>query len=243
MKKTLRKPFAGIRFDAPPLVGTFERRYKRFFADVRLDDGTLITAHCPNTGSLAGCKEEGRPAWLRDSGDPKRKLRFTWQAIRIGRGWVNVDTSLPNRVAAAAVEAGAIPELEGYANLRREVKYGENSRIDLFLSEGERPDCYVEVKSTTLADKRVARFPDAVTERGRKHLNELAKVASQGKRAVQFFLISRGDVDVFRPADDIDPAYGEALRRAVDAGVEPIAWTTRVRPRSFELKDPVPIEL
>ena len=136
-----------------------------------------------------------------------------------------------------------IEELAGYESLRREVRYGENSRIDLFLSDPDRPDCYVEVKSTTYTQGRTACFPDAVTERGRKHLVELTKMAKKGHRAVQFFLVSRNDVDVLRPADEIDPVYGKELRKAVDAGVEAIAWKTNVRARSFELKEPIPVEL
>jgi len=243
IQRARRRPFGGIRFDRPPLAGTFLRRYKRFFADVELAGGSVLTAHCPNTGSLLGCKQEGRPVWLRDSGKPERKLRYTWQAIKIGRAWVNVDTSLPNRVVAAAVAAERVGPLAGYDEHRREVRYGENSRIDLLLSGAGRPDCYVEVKSTTLTDGRTALFPDAVTERGRKHLRELTAMARAGHRAVQLFFVSRGDVERLCPADHIDPAYGTALREAAAAGVETLAWNTRVRARSLELKERVPVEL
>lgn len=244
MAETARKsPFAGIRFDEPPLEGRFLGRRKRFFADVELPDGSLLVAHCPNTGSLLGCKVEGAPVWLRDSRDPERKLRYTWQAVRVGRAWVNVDTSLPNRVVAAAVEAGRIPALAGYEELRREVRYGTNSRIDLLLSTPGRPGVHVEVKSTTLREGRSALFPDAVTERGRKHLEELTRVARSGGRAVQLYFVSRADVDRLRPADAIDPAYGQALRRAADAGVELMAWKSAVRSRSLSLADEIPVEL
>ena len=224
--------------------GRLVRRYKRFLADVELADGTLVTAHCPNTGSLLGCQEPGSLVVLRDSQDPGRKLRYTFQSIRIGRGLVNVDTGLPNAVVAEAVERGQVPELAGYDTLRREVKYGANSRIDLLLeNRGGGPRCYVEVKSTTLARGRTARFPDAVTERGRKHLVELSAVVAAGERAVQFFFVSRGDVSRFAPADDIDPAYGQALRAAAAAGVELVAYSTRVRPDRLELARSLPIEL
>ena len=134
-----------MRFDAPPIEGRLRERYKRFFADVELPDGTLITAHCPNTGSLLGCKEPGSPAWLRDSGNPSRKLRYSWQAVEVDGTWINVDTNLPNRVVFEAIVAGEIPELTGYADARREVKYGKNSRIDVFLTHPDRRTCYVEV--------------------------------------------------------------------------------------------------
>lgn len=235
---------ARMRIAQPVLEGRFLRRYKRFFADVELPDGTLVTAHCPNTGSLLGCLEEGSRAILRDSQDPKRKLRYTLQAIQVGRALVNVDTSLPNHVVHEAVLAGSVPELAGYDEVRREVPYGESSRIDLLLTR-ERPHglCYVEVKSTTLARGQTARFPDAVTTRGRKHLGELAGVVAAGHRAVQLYFVSRGDVRRFAPADDIDPAYGAALREAAGSGVEVLAYCARVRPDSLELHRRLPVEL
>ena len=233
-----------MRLERPTLEGTLLKRYKRFLADVELDDGSVVTAHCPNTGSLLGCKEPGSRVVLRDSQDPKRKLRYTFQSIRVGRGLVNVDTGLPNAVVAEAVERGQVPELAGYDTLRREVKYGRGSRIDLLLENaGGGPRCYVEVKSTTLLRGRVALFPDAVTERGRKHLGELIDVVRGGERAVQFFFVSRSDAVRFAPADDIDPAYGAALREAAAAGVELLAYAARVRPDRLELAKPLPIEL
>ena len=232
-----------MRFDAPPIEGRLRLRYKRFLADVELSDGTLITAHCPNTGSLLGCKEPGSRTWLRDSGDPKRKLRFTWQAIEVGGNWINVDTNLPNRVVHEAIVAGTVPSLAGYAEARREVKYGTNSRIDVLLESPGKPPCYVEVKSTTLTEERTALFPDAVTERGLKHLGELTKVVKNGGRAFQFFFVSRGDVDVFRPADAIDPAYATALRRAADAGVEVEAWSSKVEAMGLELDRKLELDL
>jgi sugar fermentation stimulation protein A len=232
-----------MRFPAAPLEGRLVRRYQRFFAEVELDGGERLVAHCPNTGSLLGCLAPGSRVWLRDSGNPERKLRFTWQAVRIGRTWVNVDTSLPNRVVAEAVATGAVAELGGYARVRREVPYGRASRIDLLLEDDARGPCHVEVKSTTLAEDGAALFPDAATERGTKHLGELARLARRGRRAVQFFFVSRADVKVFRPADAIDPRYCRALRRAVGAGVEVLAYTTRVEARRLELLRPLPLDL
>ena len=232
-----------MRFDEPPLEGRFLRRYKRFFADVELPDGTVVTAHCPNTGSLLGCKVEGAPAWLRDSHDEKRKLRYTWQAIRIGSTWVNVETGLPNKVAHESIVAGRIGPLRGYAEARREVAYGNGSRIDVLLTKADGSRCYVEVKNTTLAEGRIALFPDAVTERGLKHLRELVEVVRQGHRAVQLFFVSRGDVTRFRPADEIDPAYGEGLREAADAGVEILAYRARVEPLELAIDRKLKVEL
>jgi sugar fermentation stimulation protein A len=242
-----------MRFDAPPLEGRLVRRYQRFFAEVELADGTRVVAHCPNTGSLLGCLAPGAPVWLRDSGNPARKLRFTWQAVSVGGAWINVDTSLPNRVVAEAVADGALPELGGYARLRREVTVstrrasrawgGRASRIDLLLEDDVRGTCHVEVKSTTLAEGGVALFPDAVTARGTRHLGELARLARAGSRAVQLFCVNRADVTAFRPADAIDPEYGRALRRAAAAGVELLAFRTCVEARRLELAEALPIDL
>lgn len=232
-----------MRIELPTLEGRFLRRYKRFFADVELADGRVISAHCPNTGSLLGCLEEGRRVVLRDSCDDARKLRFTFQAIRVGRVWVNVDTSLPNAAVFEAVERKLVPELVGYESAKREVPYGANSRIDLLLTHASGARCYVEIKNTTYAVGAVAAFPDAVTERGVKHLRELANVVRNGDRAVQFFFVSRDDVESFRPADEIDPTYGRELRGAARAGVELIAYSTRVRRVSLDLARRLPIEL
>jgi len=238
-----------MRIDAPLPTGRLLRRYKRFLADVELEvgaegvgaQGDVIVAHCPNTGSLLGCLPERARCVLRDSRDPVRKLRTTLQTIEVDGTWVNVDTGLPNAVVAEAVAAGVVPELAGFASLRREVKYGVNSRIDLLLEGPGR--CYVEVKSTTLVVAGEARFPDAVTERGRKHLVELAAMVAEGHRAVIFFHVSRADAQRFAPADDIDPAYGAALREAHARGVEIQAWTTRVTPDEVVLARPLPIVL
>ena len=224
-----------MRITLPTVEGKFLRRYKRFFADVELDDGSVVTAHCPNTGSLIGCLEEGRRAVLRDSQDDSRKLRYTFQAIRVGETLVNVDTSLPNAAVFEAIGLGLLPELTGYDEARREVVYGKNSRIDVLLTRKSGELCYIEVKNTTYAVGRAAAFPDAVTERGLKHLGELTRMVKAGHRAVQFFFVSRDDVDHFRPADEVDPVYAKALRKAAKAGVEILAYSNAVRPDSIEL--------
>ncbi|MEZ5979720.1 MAG: DNA/RNA nuclease SfsA [Planctomycetota bacterium] len=239
-----------MHIETPLVEGRFVRRYKRFFVDVACDvpelgtDGVVV-AHCPNTGSLLGCLEPGAPVWLRDSGDPKRKLRCTWQAIRVGEHWVNVDTGLPNKVVADALRRRLVPGLADYDTVRTEVKYGANSRVDVLLedSAGKLPPCYVEVKNTTLAADGVARFPDAVTSRGLKHLDELGTAVEEGARAVQFFFVSRGDVEAFEPAADIDPEYAAGLARARSRGVELAAWSTVVEPDRLALDRPLEIVL
>ena len=232
-----------MRLPQPAIEGVFVRRTKRFFVDVVLADGSQVTSHCPNTGSLLGCLEPGRRVWLRDSKNLERKLRYTFQAIQVGRTWVNVDTSLPNALVFEAVAEGRIPELKGYASIRREVAYGHNSRIDLLLESPERPPCYVEVKNTTLVESGQALFPDAVTERGLKHLKELMGVVRKGGRAVQFFLVSRADARSFAPAEQIDPAYAKALRRAKQNGVEVLAYSARPSKTALTLLGPIPVRL
>lgn len=232
-----------MQIEQPLIEGRLVRRYKRFLADVELPGGELVTAHCPNPGRLLGCLPEGARVVLRDSQDPARKLRFTFQTVRVGRHWVNVDTSLPNAVVAEAIGAGGIPELAGYATLRREVPYGARSRIDFLLDDERRGRCFVEVKCTTLLEGGAAKFPDAVTERGRKHLRELEQVVRAGERAVLVFLVSRADARRFEPADAIDPAYGRALRAALASGVEALAFSSVVRPERLELGRPLAVVL
>jgi len=207
-----------LDWPSPLIPGRLVRRYKRFLADVTLEDGTTVTAHCANTGSMLGCDRPGSRVLLSEANNPARKLRYTWELVRVGRAWVGINTARANGIVAEAVQAGQIPELTGHTGLRREVPYGKNSRIDILLTGGPGPT-YVEVKNTTLAEGGTARFPDAVTERGRKHMEELARVVRGGAKAAVVFLVHRSDARRFCPADDIDPAYGKALRRAATAGV------------------------
>ncbi len=233
------------RFTPPLVPGILLRRYKRFLADVRLEDGREVTAHCMNPGSMKGLVAEGSPIWLTPHDDPKRKLQWTWQIAAEDSVSVGVNTNLPNGLMAAAVEAGAIPPLAGYTSHRREVKYGaEKSRIDL-LAEGHPGDprpCYIEVKSVTLAVDGVAMFPDAVTKRGLKHLRELERVVADGGRAVMLYLVQRADCAHFAPAAHIDPAYAQGVAHAKDAGVEVIAWTAQVSPEGISLGEPISTE-
>jgi sugar fermentation stimulation protein A len=215
---------------SPPLVGgTLIRRYKRFLADVQLDDGREVTAHCPNPGSMRTCAEPGWRVFLSPANKPSRKLKWTWEIVLAGEEGVPVlvNTARPNHVVAEAIKRGEVPELSAYRGLRQEVKYGERSRIDILLEDAADggPPCFVEVKNVTLADGpgQVA-FPDSVTKRGAKHMFELAREVQAGHRAVVFFLVSRGDATAMRPADEIDPVYGRALREAAAAGVQVLAY-------------------
>ncbi|MFT5830369.1 MAG: sugar fermentation stimulation protein A [Bacteroidia bacterium] len=232
-----------MHIDQPLVEATLVKRYKRFLTDVILEDGSELTAHCPNTGSLLGCKDEGSKVWLRDTQNDKRKYRMSWQAIEVNGTWVNVDTGLPNAEVFEAINEGRVPKLAGYDKSKREVKYGNNSRIDVLLEKDNGEKCYVEVKNTTLVEGDVALFPDAVTERGRKHLGELVNEVKAGNRAVQFFFVSRDDVKSFKPCDAIDPKYGAALREAAKAGVEVMAWSVSVGRDTIELHKELEIDL
>ncbi|MCG8455639.1 MAG: DNA/RNA nuclease SfsA, partial [Holophagales bacterium] len=236
-----------MKLHLPLREGRLIRRYKRFLADVELDDGTCLTVHCPNSGAMTTCSEPGRPVVISDSGNPKRKLRYTLEMIRMGRTWVGVNTANPNRAVRAFVAKGRIPELAGYDTVRAEVPYGVEgrSRIDLLLEDpdGERSPCFVEIKNATYRVGEHAAFPDAVTVRGRKHLNELEAEAAAGNRAVIFFFVGRADCRRMRPADEVDPAYGETLRKACGAGVEPLAYRMRFSRRGVELLDRLPVDL
>lgn len=233
-----------MQFEFPLLQGRLVRRYKRFLADVELADGTQITAHTPNTGSMLGCCTPGSRVWLRDSGDAKRKYPFSWELVETESGTlVGINTGLSNRLVEEAIEAGRAPQLDGYDTIRREVRYGnENSRIDLLLTGHARAaDCYVEVKNVTLAEGSVGLFPDAVSTRASKHLRELAAMVAQGHRACLVYCVQRDDVVQMQPADHIDAAYGSALREALQAGVEVLALQAQVSPEGIVLHDALPV--
>jgi len=231
-----------MKFSAKLVAGRLIRRYKRFLADVQLEDG-VITAACPNTGSMLGCCEPGSRVWLSQSDRATRKYRHTWEIVEVGRVMVGINTGLPNGLVAEAIGAGAIPELAGYASLRREVAFGEErSRVDLLLEDPARAPCYVEVKNVTAAVMRgIALFPDAVSDRGAKHLRELMRLKAAGLRPVQLYCVQRGDVGEVRPADAIDPEYGRTLRRALEAGVEVMAYRAKVTPREIRLEERIPV--
>ncbi|MBT4710385.1 MAG: DNA/RNA nuclease SfsA [Alphaproteobacteria bacterium] len=209
----------------PLIRGTLVRRYKRFLADVALDSGGEMTVHCPNPGAMLGLTEPGIEVWLSKSDNPKRKLSHTWELAHVDGGLTGVNTMVANRIGEEAIGGGVVPELDGYANLRREVKYGKNSRVDLLLQGDDRPDCYVEIKNVHLMrEAGLAEFPDSVTARGTKHLGELAAMVKAGHRAVMLYVVQRGDCDRFALAADIDPAYASAFADAKAQGVEAIAY-------------------
>ena len=221
---------------------TLIRRYKRFMVDVQLESGEVITAHCPNSGSMRSCLEPGRRVFLSHSPNEKRKFAHTFEIIEMPSSLVVVNTLMANRIVKEAIQAEIIPELSSYTGIRAEVPYGRNSRIDLLLEGREKP-CLVEVKSCTLAQDGIVMFPDCVTERGLKHLVELQREAGEGKRCMMFFLIQRMDGKLFRPADHIDPAYGRELRDAFSSGVEIIAYTTHITLTGVGIAEKIPVDL
>ncbi|WP_374494915.1 DNA/RNA nuclease SfsA [Zoogloea sp.] len=234
-----------MHFSAPLLEARLLRRYQRFLADVETADGRLLTAHCPNTGSMQGCKEPGSRVWLSPATNPARKLAWTWELVEAAPGViVGVHTGRSNALVREAIECGRVPELAGYTMIRPEVKYGEGSRIDLLLSGAGRRDCYLEVKNVTAAvEGRIGYFPDAVTTRGARHLREMSAMVAAGHRAVLVFCVQRGDVDAVRPAHHIDPDYGRALRAALAAGVEVLALGARIDPQGIELVRGMAVEV
>jgi sugar fermentation stimulation protein A len=238
-----------IRLDADGLLrwpeleaGTLIQRYKRFLADVTLADGKIVTAHCPNSGSMKGCSQPGRPVYLSLHHSPTRRHPYTWEMIQMPQSLVGINTLVPNRLVAASIRAGLVPELAGYEEVRSEVKYGTNSRIDILLTGGEAP-CFVEIKNCTLVENGTAFFPDAVTARGLKHLRELQNEVRGGNRAVMFFMIQRMDAVRFKPAIHIDPAYSAELLRAVEAGVEILCYDTKLDLRGIRLRGSVAVNL
>jgi sugar fermentation stimulation protein A len=232
---------------APLLRGTLIQRYKRFLADVRLDDGTVVTATCPNTGSMIGLKEPGMTVWLSTSDSPTRKYRHTWEMVEadLGAGatLVGINTSHPNKIVTEAIEAGKVKSLKGYASLKREQKYGKNSRIDILLEDPEKGRCFVEIKNVHLARSHgLAEFPDSVTERGVKHLAELSDMVAEGHRAVMVYLIQRADVSKLAFARDIDATYAAAFTKATKAGVEAIALRCSLSQVGISVDKTVPIK-
>ncbi|PRX37064.1 sugar fermentation stimulation protein A [Meinhardsimonia xiamenensis] len=234
-----------MRFQTPLVPARLIRRYKRFLADVALEaDGRELTVHCPNPGAMTGLAEPGMRVWLEPARDARRKLPFAWRLVELGGGhWAGIDATLANRVVREALEAGQIAPLSGYEHLRAEVRYGEKSRIDFLLAGNGRPDTYVEVKNVHLRrEGDWAEFPDSVTARGTRHLRELAAAVGEGHRAVMLYLVQRTDCTRFRLAADIDPAYAAAFAEARAAGVEALAFGTRISPEDVTLAEPLPID-
>ncbi|MFQ5661050.1 MAG: DNA/RNA nuclease SfsA [Gammaproteobacteria bacterium] len=230
-------------FDKPLIKGSLIKRYKRFLADVKLENGEIVTAHSPNTGSMTGCSTPGSRVWLRDTGNPDRKYPLSWELVEAEPDvLVGINTGLANTIVKEGIERGIVTELEDYTTIRSEIRYGkENSRIDLLLEEGPERDCYVEIKSVTLVKKGIGLFPDAVSQRGSKHLRELDQMVQNGYRGVIFYCVQRGDAVEVRPADRIDPLYGETLRRVMARGVETLAYSAEVSPQAIRLCRRLPV--
>ncbi|MEL6478718.1 MAG: DNA/RNA nuclease SfsA [Pseudomonadota bacterium] len=224
-----------MEFSRPLVTGRFLRRYKRFLADIELECGTEVTAHCANPGSMLSLNTPGQRVWLEPNDDPKRKLRYSWKLVETARGMAGIDTSVPNKVVGEALRAGRIPGLDG--PIRAEVPYGTNSRVDFLAGE-----TFVEVKNVHLMRQNgLAEFPDCVTERGAKHLRELAAQVAQGRRAVMLYCIQRTDCSRMALAGDLDPGYRAAYLAARAAGVEAIAWACRITTAEISLDRPIPI--
>ncbi|MSO75749.1 MAG: DNA/RNA nuclease SfsA [Alphaproteobacteria bacterium] len=236
-----------MRFADPLVPARLLRRYKRFLADVTLADGQTVTVHCPNPGAMLGLDRPGSEIWLMPATTPGRKLPFGWELIRVGDELVGINTARPNGLAEEAIRAGCIPTLAGYDRLRREVPYGRNSRIDLLLENDAGgpachvPACHVEVKNVHMKRGTLAEFPDSVTARGTKHLDELARVRAAGGRAVMLYIVQRADCAAFTIARDIDPTYADALTRACKSGVEIICYSCRVTTLGIDVDRPMPV--
>ena len=230
-----------MQFLSSLVPATFLRRYKRFFADVVLADGTELTAHCPNPGAMLGLNTPGLPAWLSVSDNPKRKLSHTLELVEADGGLVGINTLLPNRLVAEALDAGTLPDLAGYASVRREVKYGKASRVDFLLEDPARGRCWLEVKNVHLMrTPGLAEFPDCVAARSTRHLEELAAQVAAGDRAVALFVVQRTDCEAFSACADLDPAFARGLEAAAEAGVEVMAWACEVHPGEVTIRRALP---
>ena len=232
-----------MRFPAPLVRATLIRRYKRFLADVIMEGGEEVTVHVANSGAMLGTASPGMEVWLSPAANPARKLKWSWELVRVDGHLVGVNTAHPNAIVAEAVAAGDIGELTGYATIRREVPYGKTSRIDLLLEAPGRPTCWVEVKNVHLKRGNRAEFPDAVTVRGTKQLAELRDVVAAGGRAVMVYLVQREDCTAFRPAADIDPVYAAALTQAMGDGVEAICYMCRMSLDGIEVGAALPMDV
>ena len=223
--------------------GELIKRYKRFIADVRLQDGRVVFAHCPNSGSMKGCSEPGRPVYLSYHDNPKRKLKYTWQLIKMPSSLVGVNTLIPNQLVHQSIFQGMIPELDDYTSIQREVRIGAHTRLDLVLEAENKPKCFVEVKNCTMVENSTALFPDAVTSRGLKHLTTLMDLKKEGYRCVMFYVIQRMDALTFSPAKSIDPDYAKGLHDALKAGIEVLAYDVHIDTTQIYLRNPLSLAL
>jgi sugar fermentation stimulation protein A len=231
-----------MQFSSPLIQGTLVKRYKRFLADVQLEDGSIVIAHCPNTGAMTGCAEPGWKVWLSPSNNPKRKLLYTWEVVLTDQHhWIGINTHKANALVKEAIQQNKIAELIGYETLQAEVKFGEeNSRIDFLLRDHGKQDCYVEVKSATLLENKMGYFPDAKTLRGQKHLRELSLIASQGKRAVLLFCVQHSGIQSVQVAKHIDPDYANELKRAMLNGVQILCYGCKISSEKIYINQSLP---
>ncbi|MCD4721029.1 MAG: DNA/RNA nuclease SfsA [Desulfobacula sp.] len=231
-------------FQLPPLItGRLIKRYKRFLADVELKTGEKVTAHCPNSGSMKGCAIPGSQVWLSESDNPRRKYKYTWELVKVPQTMIGINTLVPNKLVKQSIENDLIKELSGYEHVRAEVKTSSHTRLDLLLENEVKEKCYVEIKNCTLVEEGMAMFPDAVTTRGQKHLDELEHLVSLGHRGVIFFLIQRMDAKAFKPAAMIDKVYAEKLKKVVKNGVEVIIRDTIINTQVIRIRNAVPVYL
>ena len=230
-------------FPTPLIEGRLIKRYKRFLSDVELPSGEVVVAHCPNTGSMKRCQQDNARVWLSKSDNPKRKLGYTWELVEVdGEHLACINTGLPNKLVGEAIANGVVSELAGYEELKAEVKYGEKSRIDWLLTGSEGQKCYVEVKNVTLLEEDGnGYFPDAVTDRGRKHLYELAKMVEEGHRAVMFFCVSHSGVNCVSPASHIDKKYADAFKEVTAKGVEVLAYKVDINQQRMFVSHAIPV--
>ncbi len=236
-----------MKFTAPLIEGVLVKRYKRFLTDVKLASGEIVVAHCANPGSMLSVNEPGARVWLSPAQNPERKLKFTWEIIEMNGHLVGINTAHPNLIVSDAISDGKIKELKGYETLKREQKYGKNSRIDILLTSEGKPPCYVEVKNVTMkrgtGPKDPAEFPDSVTARGAKHLVEMSDMVAKGARAVMVYLVQRADCSTFTIAADIDPTYAKGLKNALKAGVEAVCYGCEVSPNGVTIAKPLRLVL
>lgn len=234
-----------MKFPTALLEGRLIKRYKRFLSDIELSTGEVIVAHCPNTGSMKRCQQDNARVWVSESNNPKRKLAYTWELVEVDEQHLAcINTGYPNKLVGEAIANGVVSELVGYSEQKAEVKYGEKSRIDWLLTGTDGRKCYVEVKNVTLLEEDgLGYFPDAVTERGRKHLYELANMVEEGHRAVMFFCVSHTGIDSVTPATHIDPKYAQAFVEVIERGVEVLAYQVSIDPQGMLVTHSVPVKM
>lgn len=230
-----------MKFERTLIKGKLIKRYKRFLADIELENGNIVVAHCTNSGTMKSCLETGADVYLCPADNPNRRTKYTWEMIKINNKWVGINTFNPNKIAYNALKNGTIEGLTGFTEVTREVKWG-NSRFDL-MARNKHETCFVEVKNVSMKDGKYAKFPDAVTSRGRKHLTTLIEVKRQGIRAVMLYVVQRTDVEKFTIASEIDPEYANTLQNAIENGVEVFVVQTEVKPDSIEIIGQMPFEL